>query len=433
MLESHVLRLQAGRTSSVEIFRQHPFVLDHDVEIAQSAWIHDPIVETAEEGTCILMRAVSLPGGELLTSVVRLAQLEGEIATVELQVGGTIASEREGVWTIAGPNKVQSARVGLQAVAFQSFLPEGKVLLVALQSAAGDAALQQVVLVRKKGGALPGVVNLPFEGTQRRIVLVNGERLRPPSLSLIAEDVASDRPFDHPLLAATSSSSSRSPCATGSRRTSPCGARSGHGRSWSRTRPGTPTPEPAGAARPGPREHERARALCAGARRGPARHGRVRPAAPRGHQRGGHGRPYRTELVDYDVEVAQLAAVTDPVFRALFEGLAVVAGSARGVGQGSLVTLQGSVRLRGAPPPALLLGGSLSGALSLPGLRSLLFDERLQLGDARGNPHACPWPAARSSSSCASAARARSLLSAARGQRRRFFGPWPLAWRRAGT
>ncbi|MCZ6597025.1 MAG: hypothetical protein O7B99_05250, partial [Planctomycetota bacterium] len=67
--ETYELRLSPGRTSMLDLMREIPVLVDYDVEIAQGAAIHDPIVGYAEEGTRLLVRGSPAKGGVGLTVV----------------------------------------------------------------------------------------------------------------------------------------------------------------------------------------------------------------------------------------------------------------------------------------------------------------------------------------------------------------------------
>lgn len=386
-VESHVLHLRAGRTGVAQDSRFHPFVSRHVVEIAQGALIFDPEVEEAEEGTLVALRAAPLPGGAHLTCALRTARLDGPIETVALALAGSISSEREGLTPVPGPDKMELARVGVQAVAFETFLPDGKTLVVALHDASGAQPVQVVVLLRREGGAIPELVRLPFGSAGRALVLVNGERIRPPRLELLATEVGEQYAVEHPALAARWSSEL------------PLVLRDwvkGRFATWRALGPwlalvSDPTWDAGSdalqALLDGATPDVGTRELSLVAR---ADDERELASCSLPLLAGGKAAVLlgttRTELIDYEVEVAQLASAPSLVVRPLFDGLAVVAGVSGGAGRSLVASLAGSLRARGAERRSLVLGGPLPATLQLGERRWMRLDERAQLDDRQGQP-----------------------------------------------
>lgn len=386
-LESRVLRLQAGRTAHASVEHRVPFLGDWDVEIAQGSFIFDPVVREAREGLRLTMRGVSVPGGTLLTTVVCASELEGEPLSHEVDLEGLLTSEKDGARLIGGKGVLQTVRVGVGGAAFQAFLPEGKVLLASMHSSTGPKPVQRIVLISKQGGAIPAVVSVPFEGTSRTVVLVNGERIRPPALSVKRGEVEEYYGDEHPLLAA--SCDTQFPLFL---------------RDWVRDRFGVwrvvgpwlaVVSDPAWDHGPGELEAlVKGYALTASDRdvalevRGQGQRSLCGFRLPllEGSEAAVLVGTTATFVLDRSVEVAQLSAVPDPVVLPLFEGLAGTFAARRSSAGATSLAVRGSARFFEGEPSALQLGGLTGGELTLVPRRFSRFDELVATDEEGGRP-----------------------------------------------
>jgi len=383
---THEVHLSVGKLEGIEAMRHVPFVGEYDVEIAQGANIQDPIVFTAEVGQRLLVRGVPARGGTHLSIVLQSSELVGGIRDQELSIQGMMSTDTDGVQFVAGPKLLQTAEVSFRAFAFNTFLPDAKVLVAAAQTDISGRQETEVVLVRRTGGTATSVSTSALPDTGRRILLLDAELLRPPELVPRLDTSYSDStPFPNAWVTMRSAPSlflldwMRSNFsdwyrfgAWGIALSDPAWSDDAPQRFAELITQGPEAVEP------------RQVFVDLSGGEGRARHA-ARFCLP---VRSGSGSAVvlgttTTVLYDYDVEVAQFAAVADPVMRPLFQGLALAVTPSSGATPA--LEVRGMANLLAQSVKDLSLESPVHGVVQLPQLDILRFDERTSLRRADGS------------------------------------------------
>ena len=176
-------RLGAGRTTAIDDVRGTSFVWDYDVEIAQGALIFDPIVLAAETGAHLLLRGVPINGGTYLSVLYRDSSLVEEIRDREASLKGAVSKEDGGYRSVSGPDILHDAAVLFRSAAFDTFLPDGQVLVFASEADLPGAQSSQIVVLRRAAGDLVSHAAGSFGGSPS-LLLLNTEFLSPPRFEI---------------------------------------------------------------------------------------------------------------------------------------------------------------------------------------------------------------------------------------------------------
>lgn len=188
--ETYTVRLSPGRTSIVDRRRMIPVVVDYDVEIAQGALIHDPVVGTAETGTRLLVRGVPMADGLALSIFYAHGDpVREDVQEIEAPLRGFVSSENgtEDRF-IEGPRAEERVEIAFRSVAFNTFLPAGKALVLtstldlSTSQPEGAGRSRQAVIVRRVSGELPRFRRYSSPGTKRELLFVNAETLHGPEM-----------------------------------------------------------------------------------------------------------------------------------------------------------------------------------------------------------------------------------------------------------
>jgi len=191
------IAVRTGWTGAALSQRAISFVADWDVEIAQGAAIHDPIVQLVPAGDAIACSAAPAPGGLWLALLARCGESSGP-KDHPLEVYASVATEttpvpspqpsgptaRSGGRTLqAGPRVWQSVPIALHALALNSFLPDGKVLCVAATLGVGESRGSRLLFVRRvnaPSAPIQGLTLDPKSSSGRDLALIDCGWLRPP-------------------------------------------------------------------------------------------------------------------------------------------------------------------------------------------------------------------------------------------------------------
>jgi len=188
--ETYTVRLSPGRTSVVDRRRMIPVVVDYDVEIAQGALIHDPVVGTAETGTRLLVRGVPMADGLALSIFYAHGDpVREDVQEIEAPLRGFVSSENgtEDRF-IEGPRAEERVEIAFRSAAFNTFLPAGKALVLtstldlSTSQPEGAGRSRQAVIVRRVSGELPRFRRYSSPGTKRELLFVNAETLHGPEM-----------------------------------------------------------------------------------------------------------------------------------------------------------------------------------------------------------------------------------------------------------
>jgi hypothetical protein len=194
--ERYHVRLQAGRTSIVDRMRRLPLLSEYDVEIAQGAMIHDPVVGNAEAGTRILLRGAPVTGGTALSvSFAHGEPGQEEPTPIEAPLRSLISTEKDaGERFLEAPRLQERYEIAFRSAAFDTVLPDGRALVLGsghqLVTAAAEAAGErnrEIVVIRRVGGEIPRLRRLAPPVGRRELLIVNAESLSPPTSHVMGE------------------------------------------------------------------------------------------------------------------------------------------------------------------------------------------------------------------------------------------------------
>ena len=383
--QSYEFEAAAGRTSGIDTNRMLPLVFDYDVEIAQGAVVFDPVMLTAEEGTRILLRAAPTPGGVLISCVLIDAQALGDVRSVPATLRGQVGREQGGYTLVEGPEVLQSVDVLFRSVALDTFIPRGRAVLFATRSElAGSPKSGQLVVLRRVGGILDSYYSSQVADSTRRLALVNTELFSPPRLSVAGGHDLSAFAISQPYVVATLHSEPSLFLFDWMkyrfsvwRRLGPW-AMAVTDPAWDGDSAGQ-LERLVGRWRTDERLVELELRLHAGDAVPVRCSVPLRPGSSCGVVVG------VTTLVlhDYDVEVAQFAAVVDPLRTAVLNGLAVGISPSIGSDGELTITLDGSAHLLAGPIQPLALSGPLLGAIDEVVVDRLTLSDRLRFGAPR--------------------------------------------------
>jgi hypothetical protein len=197
------LSLTAGRTATLEQMRHFPILYDYDVEIAQGAFILDPLVCEIEEGLRIFLRGVPMGNGLALSLVFQTAEVIDGVRERPIDCRGMVGTEELiGPVVTDGPGAIQAVDLLHRSVALNTFLPEDAALVFASRVNLAGQERTQIVVLRKVGGSLSSYSTQRIAGTSRSLIAVNTESLSPPTIGW-RETVTDYHPEGtHPLLTA---------------------------------------------------------------------------------------------------------------------------------------------------------------------------------------------------------------------------------------
>lgn len=372
------LQLTAGRTAVVDDWRTQTYLGDYDVEIAAGIVAFDPIMTEVRTGVRLALRALALPGGAAL-SVLQVGATPLGLEVREYEASGTMTQAEAPPITLPGPTLLESPVVAQSGFACDTFLPDGKALVLTLEGALGGSSVREVVVLRRVASSLASYVTRPIPGTNRSLIALDTGLFRParftteldyedgqrapgeqPHLRAALDFGASDflvewlkarfsiwRPFGPWILIVTDPAWDRD-------------AAQQLERLVKSLRPRTALVE------------ANLELRADGARRVRARLPLLEgTTAALLVARG------RTVLADYSVEVAQNAMVHDPSLNSVFEGLALSF-----LLEGDLAEARGLGQIAG-PVETVEPGGAGPRPIERVETRALRFDERLRLQDGR--------------------------------------------------
>ncbi len=174
------LRLRADRVSDLDARGERPIVLSYMTEIAESSFIHDPLVVYASFGTRVIASAVPGNGGLELALTLQRGHLAGPVIDRELGLEGSVSNESGGMSYEDSPGIVQTFELLNRSLSMGAFLPDGQALLFSTFADGGRRDVREVVVVRRTGGELPAVASLSLDPDPGRLTALNTGALAPP-------------------------------------------------------------------------------------------------------------------------------------------------------------------------------------------------------------------------------------------------------------
>lgn len=174
----HRVRLRTDREASLRVGRIEPAVVDYDVEIAQGAAIADPIVVPVRSGTRLRMRgAPGRDGLHLSLFLDRADRLPRE--PERLEQGFWAGSEQGGLHRHPDSTQREDVRVMTRMGAFSTFLPTGKALVLTNRIDLSSGAKNEVVVLRLAEGGLPLRQELALSEEGARLVFADLSAVSP--------------------------------------------------------------------------------------------------------------------------------------------------------------------------------------------------------------------------------------------------------------
>ncbi len=176
--EAYTLRVRPGRAARLDARTSRRAVVDLDVEIASGVAVGDPIVVEVPSGTRLELRASGAEGGLFLA----LNCKRGEwLAAPDrmLDLGFWAGVEKGGLEVKRDSSILQRARSCSRSMGFSTFLPDGKVLAISAGLALPEGR-REVFLLRRTGGALPVRRELPLSSGGPSVILADLGAVAPP-------------------------------------------------------------------------------------------------------------------------------------------------------------------------------------------------------------------------------------------------------------
>lgn len=147
----HVLHVPTGRSATVSAGKRRHLVLDYDMEIAQGSLILDPIMGDFFEGLEATVRAAPCAGGLLVGLMARRGARVGDTPNKQLDMGAMLGNEN-GVHFENLPVSVQSPATANRSCGLSAVLPTGKALVVTTRG--GESSGTELMILHQTGGAL---------------------------------------------------------------------------------------------------------------------------------------------------------------------------------------------------------------------------------------------------------------------------------------
>lgn len=326
----HEVVVSPGSIAMSDITRPVALVGDYDVEIAQNAAIWDPITSVIDVGQRLTVMGSPRDGKALVAGVLRTSELIGEVEERAFDAAMLVSSEKAGVTYGEGPQLIQAATVAQSAYAFSGELGGGQALICASELTLPNQRRSQIVVLRALSVQGQAVHTVPLDGG-RSLMVVDTSAFTTPGANVFAvrEELESWARLSGPYLAASLSVEAPSFLSDLLERRFNLSYSYGP---WRMLVP-DPTYDRGGAeavdalAASWPSAAATATLALDLASSGVADGMPARGLVPciRGQEAAVLVGVARNTVWDYDVEVAQNAAVADPTVSNIFSGLGVIA------------------------------------------------------------------------------------------------------------
>lgn len=147
----HVLHVPTGGSATASAGKRRYLVLDFDMEIAQGSLIMDPVMGDFFEGLEATVRAAPCAGGLLVGLMARRGARVGDTPNKQLDIGAMLGSE-SGVHFENLPISVQSPATANRSCGLSAVLPTGKALVVTTRGS--ESGGTELLILQQTGGAL---------------------------------------------------------------------------------------------------------------------------------------------------------------------------------------------------------------------------------------------------------------------------------------
>ena len=181
-VESFQVSVHSGRLARFGSSFTRSALMDFDVEIAQGSAILDPQVYSIPTGIEGLVIGAPGEGGTHLTMVMGVTA-QSDLPDIPVNYSYFAGSEESGGTTISALKSLPRVEVQGSRSAFSTFLPDDKVLALASSHDTDMGEMSRVVLVRKIAGGLPVRSELEIDEESRRIFVWDSSAQTPPRVT----------------------------------------------------------------------------------------------------------------------------------------------------------------------------------------------------------------------------------------------------------
>lgn len=163
-------------------------VVDWDAEIAQGAVIHDPITAGYEIGRRLSVAGAPTSGGLLLALTLHQTDVPGPPVARTNRYRMLLGSEGGGYELIDGPEETEYSTAWNRALSLNTAIGDDQALVLRFDLAAGHEleAFHEAIVIRREGASIPLMRELTGVGADW--VAVNAGALMPPVASAAHED-----------------------------------------------------------------------------------------------------------------------------------------------------------------------------------------------------------------------------------------------------
>ena len=171
--------IQGDRMAALDMSRTRELCIDYDVEIAQGSTVADPIIAGLSSGTRMILQASPAAGGINLAFTLK----RGEVVDIEdrrLDITGRIAVEGGRPATTTNAGVVQNYDLVARSMATTAVLPQGKGMVLAT-GVEGHA--NEVFVIRAIGDPMPTRMSFPLGGNRGDLTLLDIGATAPPRIS----------------------------------------------------------------------------------------------------------------------------------------------------------------------------------------------------------------------------------------------------------
>lgn len=174
---------RGDQPATIDLAEDAPAVLDYDVEIAQGSAIYDPVSYNVTTGTRAWIQAAPAVGGTHLA----LLMQRGErlpMRQLDLDLEFYAGMVEKGISVVEGVRYLPVVDVAGSGAAITTYLPDDGVLVLRSKVDVAKGRLDEVVLLRKVGGGLPLRSEIELQPGGARLILADRGAHAPTRTSL---------------------------------------------------------------------------------------------------------------------------------------------------------------------------------------------------------------------------------------------------------
>lgn len=191
-MTKQLVSLPSAVWGQVRLTQTQPIVADIDVEIAQGSGIGDPIVVGVESGLRLDLQAVPAKGGVVLSSILRSSG-DPQIIDMDIDLGIRVSTEGKSSSTIQDAKRLQTYQLDGMGSAGAALLPEKG----SIQLNAAYGGQVQRIKISHVGGALAHRREVKITEGGQSLVLLNEHTGAPSHIGVRGSGLVSDlvRPY----------------------------------------------------------------------------------------------------------------------------------------------------------------------------------------------------------------------------------------------